>query len=357
MQDLTYKDAGVDVELGEKFVASIAASAKSTMRPGANPTLGSFGAMFDLRETSFADPVLVAGTDGVGTKVLLAIRNERHRSIGIDCVAMCVNDVVVHGAEPLFFLDYLAAARIDLTRNVELVAGIADGCRMAGCALIGGESAEHPGMSQADVYDLAGFCVGAVERDAMLPVDNIAEGDVILGLASSGLHANGFSLVRRVLETTGLSLHDPSPVDPSLSLADVLLEPTRIYVPACLAAMRQSRVKAFCHVTGGGLTHNVPRVLPHGTGAIIDTASWSVPPLFIWLSNPAPDIAINPSEMLSTFNCGIGMIAIVDRTDADDVVAVLESCGEQVMAIGSVVATDTAPSVTYTAMADTWRTI
>ena len=334
---LSYKDAGVDIDAGDALVDAIRPFAKATRRPGSVDDLGGFGALFDPRAAGYADPLLVAATDGVGTKLKLTIASGLYDTIGIDLVAMCVNDLVVQGAEPLFFLDYFATGGLDTGIAARIVAGIAEGCRQAGCALIGGETAEMPGLYAAGEFDLAGFSVGAVERDGLLPRAEpaIAEGDVVLGLAASGVHSNGYSLVRRIVEIAGVDLGGPAPFDGERTLAAALLEPTRIYVPACLAAARSGRVKAFAHITGGGLVDNLPRVLPEGLGASLDGTSWSAPPVFAWLRDAG---GVAEGEMMRTFNCGIGMAAVAAPGDADALAAQLAEAGETVMRIGQVVA-------------------
>ena len=334
---LNYKDAGVDIDAGEALVEAIKPLAKSTAREGVASGLGGFGAMFDLKAAGYDDPVLVAGTDGVGTKLKVAIEAGKHDTVGIDLVAMCVNDLVVQGAEPLFFLDYFATAKLDVEAGTDIVSGIAEGCRRAGCALIGGETAEMPGMYASGDYDLAGFSVGAVERDAILTGGNVGEGDVILGLAASGLHSNGFSLVRRVVEHAGLDYAAEAPFQPAATLANALLEPTRIYVKSCLAAIADGGVHGLAHITGGGLLENIPRVLPDGLGADIDAAAWTLPDVFVWLARAG---GIVQNEMARTFNCGIGMTVIVDAERAEDLSRVLTDNGETVTTIGRVVKRD-----------------
>lgn len=343
---LTYADAGVDIDAGNRLVDLIKPLVRATRRTGADAEIGGFGAVFDLKPAGFKDPVLVAATDGVGTKVKIAIESGRHATIGIDLVAMSVNDLVVQGAEPLFFLDYFACGRLDPKRAAVIVGGIAEGCRQAGCALIGGETAEMPGVYQGDDYDLAGFAVGAAERGGLLPRP-VAAGDVLLGLASSGVHSNGYSLVRRIVARSGLAWDAPAPFDPSRSLAEALLAPTRIYVAGCLSAMRETRaVKAFAHITGGGFPDNIPRVLGEGFGARIDLDTVPVPPVFGWLAAAGGVASV---EMLRTFNCGIGMIAVAAPEEADAVAAALTRAGERVARIGAVVeASPGAPRVTYT---------
>jgi phosphoribosylformylglycinamidine cyclo-ligase len=331
---LTYADAGVDIDAGNRLVELIRPAIRSTARPGADGEIGGFGGLFDLRAAGFADPVLVAANDGVGTKLKVAIEADRHDTIGIDLVAMCVNDLIVQGAEPLFFLDYFATGRLDPERGARIVGGIAEGCRLAGCALIGGETAEMPGMYAGDDYDLAGFAVGAAERGQLLPTDDIAEGDVLLGLASSGAHSNGFSLIRRIVADAGLDWHDPAPFDRDRSLAEAMLVPTRIYVRPLLSAIRGTHgIKALAHITGGGFPENLPRVLPRAWAAEIDLDRFEVPPLFRWLARAG---RVAPQEMLRTFNCGIGMVAIVAAGQAAQVAAMLQQAGETVLPIGRI---------------------
>ena len=329
---LTYRDAGVDIDAGEALVEAIKPLAKSTARSGAKAALGGFGALFDLKEAGFKDPILVSTTDGVGTKLKIAIEADRHDGVGIDLVAMCVNDLVVQGAEPLLFLDYFATGKLDVTAGKAIVAGIAEGCRQAGCALVGGETAEMPGMYAGGDYDLAGFSVGAAERGALLPSEDIKAGDVVLGLASSGVHSNGFSLVRRVVEKSGLAWTAPAPFAPDQPLAQALLVPTKIYVKSCLAAVRAGTVKAFAHITGGGLIENIPRVLPKDVVANIDGTAWQLPPVFRWL---AKEGGIAAHELARTFNCGIGMVAVVDAAKAAEAIRVLTEQGETVYTIGT----------------------
>jgi phosphoribosylformylglycinamidine cyclo-ligase len=329
---LTYAQSGVDIDAGNRMVELIKPLVKRTARPGADADIGGFGGLFDLKRAGFRDPVLVASTDGVGTKVKIASATGRHDTIGIDLVAMSVNDLVVQGAEPLFFLDYFACSKLDPEVGAAVVAGIAEGCRQAGCALIGGETAEMPGIYQEGDYDLAGFAVGAAERDRLLPRKDIAPGDVILGLASSGIHSNGYSLVRKVVDLSGASLDAPAPFDRTRSLGDALLTPTRIYVAACLAALRGSAgVKALAHITGGGFPDNIPRVLPDGICARIDLAAVQVLPIFRWLAQAG---RIAQPEMLRTFNCGIGMIIVVAPEEAPAVARILQNAGEHVITLG-----------------------
>jgi phosphoribosylaminoimidazole synthetase len=332
---LTYREAGVDIDAGASLVERIGPAAARTKRQGVIGGLGGFGALFDLKAAGFRDPVLVATTDGVGTKLKIAIDSGRHDTLGLDLVAMCVNDLVVQGAEPLLFLDYFATGALDVAVAAEVIEGIAEGCRIAGAALVGGETAEMPGLYRRGDYDLAGFAVGAAERSALLPRADVREGDVLLGLKSSGLHSNGFSLVRRVVEQSGIHWSDAAPFDRARSLGEALLRPTRIYVRACLEAIRTTDgVKALAHITGGGLVENVPRVLPEGLAASIDLAAIPVPPVFGWLAAAGP---VSEREMLRTFNCGIGMVAVVEPGIVGRTAAVLQQAGESVVEIGRLV--------------------
>ena len=329
----TYADAGVSIAAGNALVKAIGPLAKATRRPGADADLGGFGGFFDLKAAGFTDPLLVAANDGVGTKLKLAIEHDRHDGVGIDLVAMCANDLIVQGAEPLFFLDYYATGKLDNAVATSVVAGIAEGCRQAGCALIGGETAEMPGMYAAGDYDLAGFCVGAVERDQVLTGKDIAAGDVILGLASSGVHSNGFSLVRRLAADKGWKLDRPALFDHELLLIDALMAPTRIYVKSLLPLIRERRIKGLAHVTGGGLLENIPRVLPDGAHARIDADGWPQSRLMAFLQAQG---AIEPEEMARTFNCGIGMAVIVAADQAEAVANALRAANERVEAIGAI---------------------
>jgi phosphoribosylformylglycinamidine cyclo-ligase len=332
----------VDIDAGDRLVEAIKPLAASTRRPGANADLGGFSGLFDLRAAGYDDPLLLAATDGVGTKLKVAIAADCHDYVGIDLVAMCVNDLVVQGAEPLLFLDYYATGQLSVEAGTAIVGGIAEGCRQAGCALIGGETAEMPGMYSDGDYDLAGFSVGAVERDKILQPAAIEPGDVLLGLASTGLHANGFSLVRRLVKDLGHDYGAPAPFSADETLAEVLLRPTRIYVPSCLAAIRAGLIKGLSHITGGGLIENPPRILPDNTLARIDGGAWPVPPLFKWLAKSG---GVEAMEMARTFNCGIGMIAIVAANDAADATAQFEAAGETVWTIGAVEAAEGAARV------------
>jgi phosphoribosylformylglycinamidine cyclo-ligase len=331
-----YAAAGVDIDAGNRLVDMIRLMVRSTARAGADAEIGGFGGLFDLKAAGFADPILVAATDGVGTKVKLAIDTGRHDTIGIDLVAMSVNDLVVQGAEPLFFLDYFACGKLDTDVAAKVVGGIAAACRDVRCALIGGETAEMPGLYQPGDYDLAGFAVGAASRDALLPRADIAPGDVVLGLASSGVHSNGFSLVRRIVAASGHTLAAPAPFDGSRSLGEALLTPTRLYVRSCLAAIREAKaVKALAHITGGGFTDNIPRVVPRGLCARVDLDRVPVLPVFKWLAAAGE---IDQQEMLRTFNCGIGMIAVVDAKEAAAASAAFKAQGESVVRLGEVTA-------------------
>ena len=328
---LTYRDAGVDIDAGESLVERIKADVATTRRPGVLGGLGGFGGLFELPVDRYRRPVLVSGTDGVGTKLKLAIATGRHQGIGIDLVAMCVNDVLVQGAEPLFFLDYYATGRLDVDVAATVVSSIAEGCRQAGCALLGGETAEMPGMYAEGHYDLAGFCVGVVEKDELIDGSRVQAGDVLIGLASSGPHSNGYSLVRKILEVSGASLEQPLEGKP---LGDYLLAPTRIYVKPVLRLLSQIKVKALAHITGGGLPENLPRVFPQGLAARIDTRSWSWPPVFQWLQQQG---RVATTEMYRTFNCGVGMVIAVAADDAEQALAILRDAGEQAWRIGEMV--------------------
>jgi phosphoribosylformylglycinamidine cyclo-ligase len=330
----TYRDAGVDIDAGAALVDAIRPLVARTERSGMVGGIGGFGGLFDPRAAGFRDPILVAATDGVGTKLRVAFESGRHDTVGIDLVAMCVNDLVVQGAEPLFFLDYFATGRLAVENARAVIAGIATGCEEAGCALLGGETAEMPGSYPEGEYDLAGFAVGAVERDAVLTGEAVREGDTILGLASSGVHSNGYSLVRRLVAQSGLAYGDPAPFDPDKTLGEALLAPTRIYVRACLAAIRTGGVRALAHVTGGGLIENIPRVLPDGLAAVLDAAAWSAPPVFGWLARNGP---VASDEMARTFNCGIGMAMVTDPARVDEVEDALRAAGESVYRIGRIV--------------------
>ncbi|MBA5776688.1 phosphoribosylformylglycinamidine cyclo-ligase [Stappia sp. F7233] len=331
---LTYAAVGVDIDAGNELVRRIKPFVKATARPGADSEIGGFGGLFDLKAAGYDDPILVAANDGVGTKLKVAIDTGRHDTVGIDLVAMCVNDLIVQGAEPLFFLDYYACGALDVETAASVVKGIAEGCRIAGCALIGGETAEMPGMYDKDDYDLAGFAVGAVNRDRLLPRGDVKQGDVLLGLASSGVHSNGYSLVRRIVERSSVAFEAEAPFASGQALADVLMTPTRIYVKPLLKALRATGgIKALAHITGGGLPENLPRVLPEGSAARIDLGAISLPPVFRWLAREG---GVAETEMLRTFNCGIGMVMVVAEEEASAVRAVLETEGETVAELGRI---------------------
>lgn len=332
---LTYAQAGVDIDAGNALVKRISPLVKATRRPGADSDIGGFGGLFDLKGAGFKDPVLVAANDGVGTKLKIAIDTDTHDTVGIDLVAMCVNDLIVQGAEPLFFLDYFACGSLDVDRATDVVAGIAEGCKQAGCALIGGETAEMPGMYAKDDYDLAGFAVGAAERGTLLPRADLAEGDVVLGLASSGVHSNGYSLVRKIVERSGLEWTDAAPFDAETTLGRALMAPTRIYVKPLLEAIRSTNgVKALAHITGGGLPENLPRVLPDTLCARIDLTAIKAPSVFKWLAETGQ---IEEAELLRTFNCGVGMVVVVSADEADAVSTCLTQAGESVFRLGEMV--------------------
>jgi phosphoribosylformylglycinamidine cyclo-ligase len=345
----TYAQAGVSIAAGNALVRAIGPLAKSTRRAGADADLGGFGGVFDLKAAGFRDPLLVAANDGVGTKLKLAIEHDRHDGVGIDLVAMCANDLIVQGAEPLFFLDYYASGKLVPEVAERVIASIAEGCRQAGCALIGGETAEMPGMYAEGDYDLAGFCVGAVEREALLDGSAIRPGDVLLGLASNGVHSNGFSLVRRLAADRGWKLDRPALFDQEVILIDALMAPTRIYVRALLPQLRAGTIRGLAHITGGGLLENVPRVLPEGCHARIDAAAWEQPRLMAFLQAQGN---IEPEEMARTFNCGIGMVAAVASDHAATVADALTSAGETVFRIGEVA--DGARGCTVSGPAETW---
>ncbi|ANC53645.1 phosphoribosylformylglycinamidine cyclo-ligase [Brevundimonas sp. GW460-12-10-14-LB2] len=329
---LTYADAGVDIDAGEMLVEHIKPLAKSTARPGSEPSLGGFGALFDLKAAGFQDPLIVTTTDGVGTKLKIAIETGRHDGVGVDLVAMCVNDLLAQGAEPLLFLDYYATGRLEIDAARRVVAGIAEGCRQAGCALVGGETAEMPGMYTEGDYDLAGFSLGAVERGHALPyLDRQAAGDVIIGLASTGPHSNGYSLVRKVVEKSGLAWGDDAPFAKDRSLAQALMEPTRIYVKPVLPIMKAGLVKGAAHITGGGLIENPPRCIAEGLQARFDWNAWPMPAVFQWLAETG---GISDHEMRRTFNCGVGFILIVAPENAEPVLAALLNAGEVAFVCG-----------------------
>ncbi len=353
MDEARYAAAGVDIDAGNRMVELIKPLVRATARAGADAEIGGFGGLFDLKAAGFSDPILVAATDGVGTKVKIAIETSRHDTIGIDLVAMSVNDLVVQGAAPLFFLDYFACGKLDPAVGAAVVRGVAAACRESGCALIGGETAEMPGVYQGADYDLAGFAVGAVARQDVMPRKDIAAGDVVIGLASTGVHSNGFSLVRRVAASAGLEWNDPAPFEPSRNLGEALLTPTRLYVRSCLAAIRETKaVKALAHITGGGFIENIPRVLPKGRSVVVDLDRVPVLPVFKWLA--AAD-AISEHEMLRTFNCGIGMVAVLARNGADAASACFAANGEKVVRLGEVVAAGDGPRVEFRGQLDLSR--
>ena len=328
-ESLSYRDAGVDIEAGDALVEAIKPYAKRTMRPEVLAGIGGFGALVEISK-KYREPVLVAGTDGVGTKLKLAFQLDRHDTVGIDLVAMSVNDVLVQGAEPLFFLDYFACGKLDIATATDVIKGVARGCELAGCALIGGETAEMPSMYPAGEYDLAGFAVGVVEKNAIIDGTSIAPGDAVLGLASSGAHSNGYSLIRAILERERPDLQADFHGRP---LAEVLLEPTRIYVKPLLALMQAIKVKGLAHITGGGLVENIPRALPEGVTAVLQKSAWPMPPLFNWLQQHG---GVAEAEMHRVFNCGIGMTLIVAEADADAALRALGAAGERVFRIGRI---------------------
>lgn len=349
---LSYRKAGVNIDSGNALVQAIKPFAEGTGRTGATIRLGGFGSLFDLKAAGYRDPILVATADGVGTKVKIAATADSPNTVGIDLVAMSVNDLVVQGAEPLFFLDYFATSRLDVTVATQVVAGIAAGCREAGCALIGGETAEMPGMYAEGEYDLAGFAVGAVERDALITGESVVPGDLVLGLASSGVHANGYSLVRHIIAAQELSCADPAPFVSSSTLGEALLVPTRIYVKPCLALVRAGLARALAHITGGGLFENIPRVIPNSCAVTLDATAWSLPPIFRWLATVG---CIAPSEMARVFNCGIGMVAIVPAARAGRALALLAENGTPSFPIGVVVTRNEGKAaVTISGMETAW---
>lgn len=339
---LTYRDAGVDIDAGEALVDAIKPEAKRTIRKGSNPELGGFGGLFDLKAAGYKDPILVSGTDGVGTKLEIAKHMNYHRTLGIDLVAMCSNDILAQGAMPLFFLDYFSTGKLDVAVGKDIVAGIADGCIEAGCALIGGETAEMPGVYGDGDYDLAGFCVGAVERNQILTKGLVKEGDKIIALPSSGVHANGFSLVRKIIEVNGASLHDPAPFAKNQSLGMALLAPTRIYTDPVMAAMATGGLTGVAHITGGGLIENPPRVYDDGLSAKLSLKSRPLPPLFQWLKQAGN---LSHYEMARTFNCGIGMLVYVSADKAEAALEAIKLTGEDAFMIGEMVARTDEPVI------------
>ena len=340
-QPLDYRSAGVDINAGNALVERIKPVAARTRIPGVLAGLGGFGSLFELPVDRFRQPVLVAGTDGVGTKLKLAIETGRHDGVGIDLVAMCVNDIIVQGAEPLFFLDYYATGHLDVNVAASVIEGIGKGCELAGCALVGGETAEMPGMYEAGDYDLAGFCVGIVEKSTILDGSRVSTGDRLIGLASSGPHSNGYSLIRKILERAGVQAQQTTSDE---TIIDTLMQPTRIYVKPLLELMKTIPVHALAHITGGGITENLPRVLPQGTSAQINLGSWRRPPVFEWLKDQG---RVEQAEMLKTFNCGVGMIVCVAPEDEIATLTALKAAGEQAFSIGEIVPADTAPTVAY----------
>ena len=337
MKQASYKQAGVDIDAGNELVGRIKPLAKATRRLGSVDDLGGFGALFDVKKAGYIDPILVSSTDGVGTKLKIAQSTGKHDTIGIDLVAMCVNDLIVQGAEPLFFLDYFACGKLDVDVAEAVVKGIAEGCKLAGCALIGGETAEMPSMYAGGEYDLAGFTVGAVERENLLPLKTVKAGDALLGLASSGVHSNGFSLIRYILEMQKLNFSSPAPFAQGKTIAEELLTPTRIYVKNCLAAIRKfpKEIKSLAHITGGGLPENLPRVLPENLAAKIDAKSWEMQPVFKWLKEAGN---VPEHDFLRTFNCGIGMVLVVEKSQATEISENLTAAGETVYQIGEITA-------------------
>ncbi|MBY8821329.1 phosphoribosylformylglycinamidine cyclo-ligase [Sphingomonas colocasiae] len=348
-ESYTYAKAGVSIAAGNALVKAIGPLARSTRRPGADADLGGFGGFFDPKAAGYRDPLLVAANDGVGTKLKLAIDSSRHDGVGVDLVAMCANDLIVQGAEPLFFLDYYACGRLESGVAETVIASIAEGCRQAGCALIGGETAEMPGMYADGDYDLAGFCVGAVERGEALTGDRVAAGQILLGLASSGVHSNGFSLVRRLAADKGWKLDRPALFDHETLLIDALMAPTRIYVRSLLPQIRAGRIAALAHITGGGLLENIPRVLPEGLHAHVDVDAWAQPRLMAFLQAQGN---IEPEEMARTFNCGVGMVLAVDEADVAELTEALEEAGETVLRIGRIEAGER--GCTVSGSAETW---
>ncbi|MGH1353218.1 MAG: phosphoribosylformylglycinamidine cyclo-ligase [Methyloligellaceae bacterium] len=344
---LTYAEAGVDIEAGNKLVDLIKPLSKATARPGADSELGGFGGLFDLKAAGFKDPVLVAANDGVGTKIKIAIDTNIHDTIGIDLVAMCVNDLIVQGAEPLFFLDYFASSKLEINVATQVVAGIAEGCKLAGAALIGGETAEMPGLYAPNDYDLAGFSVGAAERGELLPhMNNLKPGDAVIALGSDGIHSNGYSLVRKLVEKEGLAWEAQAPFAPDQTLGRALLTPTRIYVKSILAAIRENcGINAIAHITGGGLTENIPRVLPDHLSAKIDLSAITLPAVFQWLQKSGN---ISEEEMLRTFNCGCGMVVVVPADKTDQTIDILSQNGEKAYRVGELTERSGNPAVTYT---------
>ena len=348
---LTYKDAGVDIDAGEELVERIKPMAASTKRPGSDASLGGFGGLFGLKAAGDTDPILVAASDGVGTKLKVAIETGIHNTVGIDLVAMCVNDLVVQGAEPLLFLDYFATGKLDVDAGADIVSGIAEGCRQSGCVLVGGETAEMPGMYKAGDYDLAGFSVGAMERDGGVDLSTVGAGDVLIGLASTGVHSNGFSLVRKLLEVNNVSYSDTCVFDNSKTVGEVLIAPTKIYVKSLVSGLKLGLVKAMAHITGGGLLENIPRSLPDGIMAKLDAASWPMHPTINWLRELG---GLDAREVARTFNCGIGMVVIVPADKADAALKHFNDNGEDAYRIGVLAPCDGKPYVDIDMAAGQW---
>ncbi len=352
VSEYNYRDVGVDIDVGNTFVHAVQPFAKSTARAGTLAQLGGFGAFFDLQKAGYHDPILVSAADGVGTKIKIATAVDNLDSIGIDLVAMLVNDLVVHGAEPLFFLDYIATENLNIKNATRIVAGIAKACRQAGCALVGGETAEMPGTYAKGEYDLAGFAVGAVERDSLMTGQAVVPGDIVLGLASDGLHANGYSMVRHVVRAQGLSYKDPAPFASCFTLGEALLVPTRIYVQPCLTLIRAGFVKALAHITGGGLLENIPRVIPNSCAASLDATTWSLPPVFYWLARNGPIALL---EMVRIFNCGIGMIAVVPPIAVERAIELLAENGIPSFSIGVITPRNGEVAITISGMEVAWH--
>ncbi|OIN85249.1 MAG: phosphoribosylformylglycinamidine cyclo-ligase [Alphaproteobacteria bacterium CG1_02_46_17] len=353
MKQSAYKDSGVDIEAGDALVERIKPMAKSTHRAGIMGGLGGFGALFDVKAAGYQDPVIVSSTDGVGTKIRVAIDCNIHNTVGVDLVAMCVNDLIVQGAEPLFFLDYFASSKLNVDVAADVVSGIAEGCRQAGCALIGGETAEMPGMYAEGDYDLAGFTVGAVERNKMLTGQHIQEGDIVLGLAASGLHSNGFSLVRKLIADQSLTYQSPLPYDTDRKISDEVLIPTRIYIKSLLPLVQNtSLIKGLANITGGGLLENIPRVIPEGLAIDLDASAWELPPVFRWLKQAGQ---IGNEDLARTLNCGIGMVAIVRDADVTEVIKLLTDAGETVFSIGKILTSPRETRVHIHHMEENWN--
>lgn len=352
MKQNAYKDAGVDIDAGDALVERIKPLAKATNRPGNMGGIGGFGAFFDLKGAGYKDPVIVSSTDGVGTKLKIAIETGQHSTIGIDLVAMCVNDILVQGAEPLFFLDYFATGKLDVDTAEQIIGGIAEGCKQSNCALIGGETAEMPGMYHDKDYDLAGFAVGAVERDQIITGETIVAGDVVIAISSSGVHSNGYSLVRKIVKDAGLTFNDKAPFSNSETVAEALLTPTKIYTRALMPLIKKTgTIKGMAHITGGGLLDNIPRVLPDGIGVRLDATKWEKAPVFGWLRTTGQ---VDPTEMMRTLNCGIGMIVICDKAQAAGIISHLEQAGEKAAIIGETESSSAEPRVRIENLETAW---